>query len=134
MRIPRRRFLSLAAGAVLAAPAVAHSSEDPPALAGTWTWSWKDANGETHRHTLELEGTGPKLTGKERADDKPAVKVEALKQEGKTIGFAVNRDGHYAEYKGTVDSADTINGRVTVMQGGATSEYGWTATRKPTAK
>jgi outer membrane lipopolysaccharide assembly protein LptE/RlpB len=134
MSLQRRTLLGLAAGAILSAPTFTFSSEDPPSLAGTWTWTWKDAKGDTHRHVLELEGTGAKMTGKERADDKPAVKVESLKQEGKTISFAVNRDGLYAEYKGTVASTDVINGLVTVMQGGATNEYGWTATRKPTAK
>ena len=134
MRIPRRLILGLAAGAMLSAPTLLHAAEDAPSLAGTWTWSWKDAQGQTHRHVLELEGTGAQMSGKERADDKPAIKVEALKQEGKTISFAVNRDGHYAEYKGKVTATDTISGKVTVMQGGATSEYGWTAERKPAAK
>jgi hypothetical protein len=134
MKTPHRRILGLAAVAMLAAPTLTLPAEDPPSLVGTWTWTWKDGKGETHRHVLELEGTGAKMTGRERADDKPAVKVEALKQEGKTLSFAVNRDGRYAEYKGTVASTDTINGLVTVMQDGASSEYGWTATRKPAGK
>ena len=134
MRFARRKLLGLAAGVVFSSSTLAHAFEEPPKIAGTWIWSWKDAKEETHRHSLELEGTGSKLMGRERADDLDPVKVEALKQEGKTLSFAVNRDGRYSEYKGILDSADTINGRVTVMQGGATSEYGWTATRKPLAK
>jgi hypothetical protein len=134
MKTPRRLILGLAAVVMLAAPKLALSFEDPPSLVGHWTWTWKDGKGETHRHVLEIEGTGAKMTAQERADDKPAIKVESLKQEGKTLSFAVNRDGTYAEYKGTVASTDTINGLVTVVQGGASSEYGWTATRKPKGK
>jgi len=119
---------------MLSSPRLALSAEDPPNLVGTWTWSWKDAAGETHSHVLELEGTGAKLTGTEKVDDKPSIKVDSLKQEGKSISFAVNREGRYAEYKGKLEATDTINGLVTVMQGGATNEYGWTATRKPKAK
>lgn len=121
--------LTLALAGWLAAPAVA--ADDPaPKLAGTWTWKWKDAAGETHKHTLELEGANDKLTGRESFDDKPAVKVENLKLDGKTLSFTSTHDKRTSEYKGTIEKDDTINGTVSVSIDGQESEYGWTATRE----
>jgi len=132
MTIHGRLALGLALGALIAAPTLA--AENPPKLAGTWTWKWKDAEGEMHRHVLEVEGDGAKLTARERFDDEKAIKVDDLKLEGKTISFAVTRNGRYAVYKGKVASADTIDGEVTVTDAGQANEFGWTAKREERAK
>ena len=127
MILNRRLVFRLAGVALLAGPAAL--ADDPPKLAGTWTWKWKDAQGETHRHVLEVEGPADKLVGRERFDDEAAIKVDDLKLAGKKITFAVTRKGRRAEYTGTVASADTINGMVTTVIDGQSSEFGWTASR-----
>ncbi|WP_435010555.1 hypothetical protein P12x_001828 [Tundrisphaera lichenicola] len=131
-----RRWLAafLAVGFVFAIPTRAISDDSPSDLTGTWTWSWKDADDVTHRHLLELEGKGDSFKGKERFDDEAAVKVDALKQEGKTISFAVDRDGRHAEYKGKLTSSDLIDGVVTVTENGMSKEYDWTASRQKDKK
>ncbi len=136
MNTGRRTALGLLLGALIVgtAGAVAPLADDPPKVAGTWTWKWKDAKGETHRHVLELEGEGKKLAGRERYDDEAAVKVDDLKLVGKKISFAVARKGRRAEYSGSVDSADTINGMVTTTTDGQASEFGWTASREAGGK
>ncbi|WP_435015985.1 hypothetical protein TA3x_003543 [Tundrisphaera sp. TA3] len=123
--------LGLAAWFATLGLAAAPAPEDVvPKLAGTWTWKWKDAAGETHKHTLELEGENDKLTGRERFDDKPAVKVENLKLDGKNLSFASTHGKRRSEYKGKLGDSDTINGTVSVSIEGQASEFGWTATRE----
>jgi len=135
MSLNRRLALGIALGVLLVGPARAPAADDPPKVAGTWSWKWKDAQGETHSHVLEVEGAGDKLAARERYDEEAAVKVDDLKLAGKKISFAVNRKGRHAEYKGTVDSADTINGVVVVVpEGGQPSEFGWTAKREAGGK
>lgn len=139
MTHPRRVALGLALAALfapfaLASPPTTPAEDSPPDLAGTWTWKWKDANGETHKHTLELEGSGANMVGRERFDDTPAVKVENLKLDGKTLSFAATHDKRRSTYKGEVRSKDTIVGTVTVAIEGQASEYGWTATREAVAE
>ncbi len=134
MLILRRRTALCLMALAAWLPGQAPAADDPPKVAGTWTWKWKDAQGETHRHVLELEGAGAKLVGRERFDDEAAIKVDELKLDGKKITFSVIRKGRRAEYKGTVAAADTINGDVTVTMDGQASEFGWTATREAGAK
>ncbi len=135
MLLNRRLALGIALGALLAGPAPTPAADDPPKVAGSWSWKWKDAQGETHRHVLEVEGAGDKITARERFDDEAAVKVDDFKLDGKKISFAVTRKGRHADYKGTVDSADTINGVVVVvLEGGQPSEFGWTANREAGGK
>jgi len=105
-------------------------SPEPPKLAGTWTWSWKDRIGETHRHTLEVEGVGTKLAARELFDDLPAVKVSNLALEGTSIRFTVVRDTRKADYNGKVADADHINGTVTILTGEQSQEFGWKAERR----
>jgi hypothetical protein len=110
-------------------------ADEPVDLAGTWTWSWKDAQGETHRHVLEIEGSGSKLTARERFDDQDAVKINDLKVVDKKINFSVLRGDRRAMYEGTIAAPDTINGKITVSsEGGQENEFGWTATRQPVKK
>lgn len=131
----RRFAILIAVGIFLTIPSLAWSDDDKsPDLTGTWTWTWKDGEDVTHQHVLELEGNGDTFQGKERFDVEPAVKVEALKQEGKSISFAVDRDGRYAEYEGKLTSANLIDGLVTVTQNGVSKEYDWTASRKKEKK
>jgi len=131
----RRLALGIALGALLSAGTAPALAADPPKVAGTWSWKWKDAAGDTHRHVLEVEGAGDKLTARERFDDEAAVKVDDIKLDGKKISFAVTRKGRHSDYKGTVDSADTINGVVVVvLEGGQPSEFGWTASREAGGK
>lgn len=135
MTCNRRFALGVMLGVMISAPSLAPAApEDPPKLSGTWTWKWKDAQGETHRHVLEVEGVGDKLAARERFDDNAAIKVDDLKLDGKTISFVVNRDKRRSRYKGTVASADTINGMVSVVVDGQESEFGWTATREAGGK
>lgn len=134
----RRRF-GLALGALLVVPFLAGTrataADDPPKLAGTWTWKWKDAQGETHRHTLEVEGEGAKMVAREKYDDEPSIKVDKIKVDGKKVTIAVERKDRRSVYVGTVASADTINGLVTVtVEGSPASEFGWTATREAGGK
>ncbi len=129
----RRTFLA-AASAILIGPALAGAADEPPKLAGTWTWKWKDAQGETHRHILEVEGAGTKMTATERYDDQKGIKADDLRLDGKTITFSVKRDGKLSAYKGTVASAETINGHVTVTMDGMETEFGWTASKDTAVK
>lgn len=133
MTIKRRTaaFSTMAAVACVFFPTFAiWAADTAPKMAGTWTWSWKDAAGDTHKHTLELEGANDKLTGRERFDDKAAVTVENLKFDGKIISFSATHDKRRSSYKGTVGDDDTINGTVSVSLDGQESEYGWTAKRE----
>lgn len=104
----------------------------PPDLAGTWTWSWKDAQGVTHRHVLEVESAGGKLTAQERRDDLEPVKVADLKRTGDRITFSVLRGETRAAYDGKLSDPNTINGDVMVTPANNQVEkFGWTAQRKP---
>lgn len=125
-------FLLLAAGLAPAFAADPKPAASP--LAGTWTWKWQDEKGDTHRHVLEVEGAGSKVAAREEFDDMPAVKVEDLKLEGKSVRFTVRRGERRTEYKGKLEGDDTINGKVTVLVDGQNNEFGWTATRKPVKK
>ena len=136
----RRQFgFGIALGALLTAPTVAGSiaraADDVPKLAGTWTWKWKDSLGETHRHTLEIEGEGDKMVARERFDDQPAIKVNKIKVEGKKVSIAVERKDRRSSYVGTITNAETISGTVTVTdEGSPATEFGWTATRQAGGK
>ncbi len=133
-----RWSLGLALSALVAisfTPALSFAADEPAKLAGTWTWKWKDGKGDTHRHTLEVEGEGAKMVARERYDDEPAIKVEKIKIDGKKVTISVDRKDRHSVYVGTVASADTINGVVTVStEGSPDSEFGWTATREATKK
>jgi len=110
-------------------------AEDDASLAGTWTWSWKDGDGETHRHVLEVEGKGANLSARERFDQLAPVKVNNLKVVGKKVNFSVLRGDWRANYEGSLSSADTIDGKVTITgEGGQPTEFGWTAKREPARK
>ncbi|MHC5538616.1 hypothetical protein ACYOEI_10370 [Singulisphaera rosea] len=136
MRNSRRHafvaVLTLAAGLSIGLPKA--GAADIPKLAGSWTWTWKDRNGEEHRHVLEVEGMGTKLAARERFDDEKAVKVEGLKLEGKSLRFAVVRDGKRADYSGVVADSSTINGTVLVTLDGQATEHVWKAKLEPEAK
>lgn len=136
MRNSRRNvfvaLLALATGLSLG-PSKAGAA-DVPKLAGNWTWTWKDRSGEEHRHVLEVEGMGSKLAARERFDDEKAVKVEGLKLDGKSIRFAVVRDGKRADYSGVVADSSTINGTVLVTIDGQATEHVWKAKLEPEEK
>ncbi|HEV3166154.1 MAG TPA: hypothetical protein VGZ22_19170 [Isosphaeraceae bacterium] len=130
--IARRKALGLLAGVPLLAVARA---DDKVNLVGTWTWSWKDSQGDTHRHVLEVEAAGAGLSARERFDDEKPVKINDLKLSGRKVNFSVLRGKRRAAYQGTLASADTINGIITVTDEGAEdSEFGWTAKREPAKK
>jgi hypothetical protein len=85
----------------------------------------------THRHVLEVEGTGAKLAARERFDDEPPVKVADLSFREKNVRFTVVRGKHRAAYSGVLADADSINGTVTVTDEGESHEWVWKAKRKP---
>lgn len=124
----RTRLLLLAIPLSLFSTAVARA-DDLADLAGTWTWSWKDGEGKTHKHVLDLEAAGGKLTGRERFDDLESVKVDDLKLDGKDLSFVVTRRPRRAVYKGKSVGANTINGVVSVVTNGQAEEFQWTAER-----
>src|SRR5262245_25136465 len=129
------KLRGLMSGVVLILVGLAEAPDDAPNLAGTWTWKWKDAQGETHRHVLEIEGKGAKLAARERFDDEKPVKINDLKVVDKKVSFSVLRGDRRAFYSGTIDDADTINGKVSVSeQGGQSMDFGWTDVRKPAAQ
>ena len=129
-RIPVQLF----AIAIIGAATTLALAVEPSSISGTWTWEWKDGQGITHRHVLDIEGDGNSLAGLERFDDLPAVKVEGLKVEGKAVNFSVKRGERHASYSGKFTDADTISGNVNVAVDNQTSEFAWTASRKPVAK
>ena len=134
----RRRF-GLLIGGLLVAPSffvgTAEAADEPPKLAGTWTWKWKDAAGETHKHTLEVEGEGDKLVARERFDAEAAIKADKIKLDGKKVNITIERKDRRSVYVGTIEGKDTINGMVTVTtEGSQPSEFGWTATRESGGK
>jgi len=135
-RPPPIRLRQLVSGALLPAvlglcalaPPARLGAEEVSKLAGKWTWSWKDPAGQTHRHTMEVEGVPAKLAARELYDDEPAVKVEGLKLEGKAVRFKVTRGKRVTEYRGELEG-DTIDGTVTVTLEDQTNEFPWKATR-----
>jgi hypothetical protein len=126
-----RATRALGVAVALGLPLLAGADREGMDLSGTWTWSWKDANGGEHTHVLEVEGTGSKAAARERFDKLEPVKINDLVVDGKKVNFSVLRGDHRAEYSGTIDAADTINGRVLVTEKNQTEEYTWTAKRKP---
>ena len=88
----------------------------------------------THKHVLEVEGSGEKLSARERFDDEEPVKVTDLKLTDKKVSFSVSREKRQASYSGTLKSADLIEGLVNTSTGGQTSEFGWEARREATKK
>lgn len=121
---------SLALGLGLGLAALVRA-DDAPSLVGTWSWSWKDANGDMHKHVLEVEGQGAQLSARERFDTGSPVKINDLKRAGKQVSFSVLRGDRRASYSGTITDQDTINGKVTITaEGGQPTEYGWTAKRQ----
>ena len=121
--------LALAATALGAAP-----RDEEAGLVGTWSWTWKDAAGTTHKHVLEVEGSGDKLSARERFDDLEPVKVTDLKLADKKVTFSVNRAKRPASYSGTLKSKDLIEGLVNVTTDGQASEFGWEAKRQGSKK
>lgn len=106
------------------------SKSEVPKLAGTWTWTWKDREGTTHRHVMEVEGTGTKVAARETFDDQEQVRVSDLKLDGNSVRFTVVRDGRKADYSGKVADADHINGTVTTKTGDDSNEFPWKAERR----
>ncbi len=135
-RLAKFRGLALAFSLSLLMPPPSMAGADDAAnLAGTWSWVWKDAEGITHRHVLEVEGSGSTLSARERFDDQAPVKINDLKVVGKKVDFSVLRGDRRAAYTGSIASADTINGQVIVTgEGGQPSEFGWTAQRESERK
>lgn len=135
-RITRRRTLGLLLGLplILNLPASA-GADDAPALAGTWEWEWKDGQGTAHRHVLEVEGDGKARAARERFDELEPIKVDDLVVAGKQITFTVKRGDRRAEYAGTIDGPNTINGKVSVTAAeNQPNAFAWTAKRRPVAK
>lgn len=122
-------ILALSATALRAAP-----RDGEAGLIGTWSWTWKDAAGTTHKHVLEVEGSGDKLSARERFDDLEPVKVTDLKLADKKVTFSVNRPKRQASYSGTMKSKDLIEGLVNVTTDGHASEFGWEARRQDPKK
>ena len=127
--IPRAFPLLVALSFLAAGPAAAGDEGPEPKLAGTWTWTWKDRAGVMHKHILEVEGVDKTLAAREVFDDGAPVRVEALKLEGKSLKFTVNRDGRKAEYSGKVVDPDHVNGTVVVTVDGNAEEHEWKAER-----
>jgi hypothetical protein len=123
-------FTSALLLAVATASLPASSDDKADAVVGTWTWSWKDAEGVTHKHTLEVEGTGDKLAARETYDELEPIKVTDLKRTGKTVTFSVLRGKRQSSYSGELKESDRIEGKVNVTIEGQTSEYGWEAKRE----
>lgn len=128
----KRRYLAIFLGlmALGISKTATAREESVPDLAGQWSWKWQDAEGETHRHVLEVEGKPPKLAARERFDDLPPVRVDDLKLEKDEIRFTVRRGEKTARYEGKVAGPDTINGKVTILEGGQSTPFGWTARRE----
>ena len=132
-----RRFATAGVGlAILTtfAAARAASADDPSALVGTWAWTWKDAEGVTHKHKLEVEGTGDKVAASETFDDEAPVKVTDLKLADKKVSFSVLRGKRLARYSGTLKEDDLLDGIVLVSIEGQETEYGWEARRTAAEK
>ena len=51
-----------AAALLLGIGPTALAAAGPDDLAGSWTWTWKDGEGKTHKHVLDVESAGGKLT------------------------------------------------------------------------
>ena len=128
-----RSSLCLAFSAIAMAPLPADDSQAPP-LVGSWTWTWEDGQGKTHKHVLEVTGSGANQAVRERFDDLEAVKVDVIKRDGKQIRFSVVRGDRTANYTGNFKDDDTIEGKVVVSQSGQNDEFTWTARRKPVKK
>jgi len=133
-RPPRILIRRLTAGLMpvlvwaFSAPAV-FAADEVSKLAGQWNWTWKDPAGDTHRHSLDVEGIDTKLAARERFDDQPAVKVEKLTLDGKKVRFAVVRGQKRSEYEGALEG-EAIKGTVTVTYDGQSEEFTWKATRE----
>lgn len=105
------------------------ADDKPASLVGTWRWSWKDADGVTHKHALEVEGTGDKLAAREVYDDQEPIKVTDLKRNGKKVTFSVLRGKRQSNYTGELKADDRIEGTVNVTVEGQNSEFGWESKR-----
>lgn len=99
-------------------------------LSGTWVWTWSDAAGRTHRHVLEVEGTGADLAARERFDDEAPIKATELRRDSKKVRLTIVRGDHRAEYSGVLADSNTINGTVTIKQGDKMNDYPWRAQRQ----
>ncbi len=132
MRRPSRLawiFLAFSAAALGASP-----RDGEAGLIGTWSWTWKDAAGTTHKHVLEVAGSGEKLSARERFDDLEPIKVTDLRLADKKVSFSANRAKRQASYSGTMKSKDLIEGVVNVSTDGQASEFGWEARRQDAKK
>ncbi len=128
-----RSSLAFVFSAIAMAPLMADDSQGPP-LVGSWTWTWEDGQAKTHKHVLEVTGSGANQAVRERFDDMEAVKVDIIKRDGKQIRFSVVRGDRTANYTGTFKDDDTIEGKVVVIQAGQNDEFSWTAHRKVVKK
>ncbi|HEX8204248.1 MAG TPA: hypothetical protein VF590_27470 [Isosphaeraceae bacterium] len=127
--VSRRKLLALALA--LSCPVLAAAATEGDAdLAGTWTWSWQDAQGQTHRHVLEVVAAGAQVAVRERFDELQPVTVNDLKVDGPRITFSVLRGERHAEYAGTRANPDTFNGTVTVTYQNRNEKFAWTAKRQ----
>lgn len=131
MRPELRIIVACTVLVLVAAPGRAAGLDE---LVGTWTWTWKDAQGETHKHVLEVEGSGDKVAARERFDEMEPVKVTDLKLVDKKVSFTVKRGERRSSYSGTVKEKDAIDGVVTVSSDGQPGEFGWSAKREPAKK
>ena len=112
--------------AFLSAPLLA---EETAELKGTWMWTWKDSEMKMHKHVLDIDEAGGKLTARERFDGEDSVPVDDLMRKGDEVSFVVTRGERRAEYKGKVIDGKSINGTVIVTIKAQPNSYQWTAER-----
>ena len=125
----QRVLLTLAGLAISFQLATSAPAEEPEDLAGTWTWTWKDGESKVHKHVLDVEATGGKLSARERFDDEESIKVDDLKLKDDSVTFSVKRGTRSSTYKGKMVGKKTINGLVNVVLDGQPNEFQWTAER-----
>lgn len=118
---------SIAAGFATVSQEAPRTASD---LTGSWTWSWKDADGNTHRHLLVIEGEPGNQVGREKLDELEPTEVQELGLKNDVVSFAVVRGETRAEYTGKFADGDTINGEVRILRpSNRVDVFGWTAQR-----
>lgn len=124
-------ILSLTAFILIPAPAPVDEPKVgvAPDLTGSWTWTWKDAQGQTHKHVMNVEGEGAKSAAREVFDDQEPVKVGAFAFEDNLIKFRITRGKRQADYRGKLKDHDHLNGTVLITSEGQTEEFPWSAVR-----
>ena len=68
----------------------------------------RGADGVEHRHVLEVVEAGGKLTARERYNDGEPVEVQALKADGREVGFSVRRGDRNSVYSGKLADAEFL--------------------------